>query len=350
MGWTELLPEPGDEPADLVAPPRRRVANGFTRDTPLPDPATVGVADAVEAAETALAYRSPEAKRAIRAWPAGLRRQMVMWMHRKAVTEWWKYAPSDGPVRDIPALTDGISWTRSELAWALRTADGYGQFDGAGFILPGLIATSLTDAELDGFGPVLEAVFDAFITEQSTPSRVRAKLGELYGTAFARATGELPLDLLPWHDPFGELASESLPEMSEPGVERALRHALSLKSVIPSKAWLSRATVAPIVPAVLTCFSGYRGRVTAGTDQLLRGLAWTLSRDPSDEATALLCQVAITAGSSGPRAPQTTAAAVEILATRSGPGPTRALGELSGIVTKTVLARVKVAMSRLPAS
>ncbi|GGN84210.1 hypothetical protein GCM10010112_63350 [Actinoplanes lobatus] len=69
--------------------------------------------------------------------------------------------------------------------------------------------------------------------------------------------------------------------MSEPGVERARRHVMSLKSAIPSKAWLSRARSQP---------------------------------------------------------------------DRAGPAPVKALGELSGIVTKTLLARVQVALGCLPSS
>ncbi len=123
---------------------------------------------------------------------------------------------------------------------------------------------------------------------------------------------------------------------------------MSLTSVVASKAWLSRAVVAPIVPAVLTCFSAYDGRLTSGTDQLLRGLAWTLSRDPSGEATALLGRVAIPAASAGPRAPQTAAAVVEILAGRSGDVPGRVLGELAGIVARrSLLDRIGAARTRL---
>lgn len=68
-----------------------------------------------------------------------------------------------------------------------------------------------------------------------------------------------------------------------------------------------------------------------------RGLAWTPSLDPPEEATALLCQVALAAGPRERQAPQTAAAAVEILATRPGSAAREALGELSSFVASKAL-------------
>lgn len=105
--------------------------------------------------------------------------------------------------------------------------------------------------------------------------------------------------------------------------------------------------------AVLECFAGFAGHVWSGSDELLRGLTWMLSLDPSPEATELLGRVAVTAGSSGARsrgyvfAPLTAAAAVEILTSRPGDVPGRALTELSRIVVhKALLARVRAALDR----
>lgn len=79
-----------------------------------------------------------------------------------------------------------------------------------------------------------------------------------------------------------------------------------------------------------------------------------LSLDPSDEATALLGKVAITAATAGegrsgrPVTPQTAASAIDVLATRSGPIPARTLLVLSpGVRNKALLGRVHAALHRL---
>jgi hypothetical protein len=333
--WTHLLPEAGEEPAALPNEP---------------------LSTRLQKAETAVFVRQPGAERAVRAWPADLRRHAALQMHRNAVDRWrYLCPPTEGPARLMPVLIDDqLRWSRSELAWALRTADGYGLFDGAAFLLPGFIAASLDRAELTGFGPALRAVFDEFIEQRDTLRPVRRLLGELYGTAIGRLAGRLRLDLLPWHDPFGEFVRERLDRrLDEPGVAELLGHAASLSKLTPSKTWLRAAGALPVgwpVRTVLDCFVEYADYVSFGSDELLRGLAWMLSTDPSEESTALLGRVAVTAGSAGlqargyPFAPQTAAATVEILAGRSG-GETP-LTELSRIVAnKALLNRVRVALT-----
>lgn len=325
---------------------------------PSADPASVGFEDAVACASAAVATRLPGADRVVRAWPAEFRRLAALRVHVSTVTDSYDRAPDDSPARLMPVLIDDtIRWSRAELAWALRTADDYAHFDGGAYLLPGYIAASLNRVELAGFGRALRAVFDDFITERDTPRPVRPLLGKLYGTAIGCLAGRLPLDLLPWQDPFGEFVRKQLDRrLDEPGVTVLFRHATALNKVLPPKAWLRVAASFPAdwpVRLVLECFADHAGPVRSESDELLRGLVWMLSLDPSPGATELLGRVAITAGSSGERkrgyvfAPQTAAAAIEILTGRSGEVPARALTELSRIVVnKALLARVRTALAQ----
>ncbi|MGX6601465.1 hypothetical protein ACWKSP_04900 [Micromonosporaceae bacterium Da 78-11] len=363
MTWTHLLPEAGDEPAGFVAPPRGPLmTRAWTGQPPPPDPTVADLTQAVHFAGAAVFTRQPGAASTVLAWPADVRRLAALRVHVDAVHGWLDHhAPDQGPARLMPVLIDErIRWSRPDLAWALRTADDYGLYDGAAFLLPGYIAASLSPAELAGFGRPLRAVFDEFIEQSETPRPVRRLLGELYGTAIWRLTGRLPLDLLPWHDPFGEFVQERLDQrLDEPGVIDLFRHATSLSKVSAPKKWLVAAGAFPdhrAVRRVLSCFVEHAGHISSASDELLRGLVWMLSLDPSAEATALLGRVAVTAGSAGspgsghPFAPQTAAAVVEILADRSGELPARILTDLSGIVAnKALLTRVHAALDRRPA-
>lgn len=356
MTWTDLLPENGEEPAGFETLHSGQLITRIWTGQPPPDPTAVGIREAVNFADTVVWTRQPGAERAIRAWPADFRRSAALRVHINAVDRWTSdSAPDYGTARVMPLLIDDrMRWSRSDLAWALRTADGYGLYDGAAFLLPGYIAASLSPADLAGFGRPLRMVFDEFIEERETPLPVRRQLGELYGTAIWRLTGRLPLDLLPWHDPFGESVRDRLGRrLDEPAVTGLFRHAVSLSRPLPPKTWLRTAGTFPVVwpvRAVLGHFVDHAGHVCPAVDELLRGLAWMLSLDPSEEATELLGRVAVTAGSAGERrrghvfAPQTAAATVEIMTGRAGEVPARSLDELSRIVKhKALLARVREA-------
>jgi hypothetical protein len=228
-------------------------------------------------------------------------------------------------------------------------------FDGAAYLLPGYIGASLSRAELEGFEPALEAVFDEFIGERETPRAVRTLLARLYGTAIGRCTGRLPFDLLTPGDPFGRFVRGRFGvRLDHPGVTDLLRHAASLEKSAPSKAWLRTAAAFPAtwpVAGILGCLADYTGYVSFGSDDLLRGLTWMLSLDPSGEADLVLGRLVVAAGSSDPDspgypfAPQTAAAAVAILAGRPGDAPRRALEELARrVVNKALSSRVRAAL------
>ncbi|GAA2903124.1 hypothetical protein Acy02nite_86710 [Actinoplanes cyaneus] len=362
MTWTSLIPEPVGEPTGFATLDRGPLApRGWDGGLPPSDPSAAGPAQAATSASAAVYSRLPGAERIVREWPADFRRLAALQVHLHAVRRWHcDWAPDEAPARLMPVLIDDrIRWSRTDLAWALRSADGYGLYDGAAFLLPGFIAAALSPAELSGFEPALQAVFAEFINERDTPRPVRRLLGERYGTALWQITGQLPPDLLPRHDPFGEFVRDFLGErLDEPGAAELLRHAASLNKPSPTRAWLRAGSAFPVrwpAPVVLDCFAGYRGYISYACDELLRGLVWILSLDPSDEATTLLGQVATTAGSPNGRkagrsvAPQTAAATVEVLATRSGPVPAQALSEMSrSVANKTLLGRVRTMLHRLP--
>lgn len=343
MSWTELLPEQGREPAGLLDPASPASWTGPEGQPPPSHQA------AQQAARTASAsWRAPAA---LRDRPADFRRLAALGMHAAAVADCDR-TPDEGPAGLMPFLiADDIRWTRSDLAWALRTADDYLYFDGAGYLLPGYMAVSLTAAELTGFAPALRAVFDDFIDQRDTPRHVRRQLAELYGTAIGRATGTLPLDLLPWSCDFGALARGKLAaDLDSPPVTALLRHAMSLTSATPTKTWLREAATFPgrwPIQAVLECFSGWSGYVRFGTDELLRGLVWMLSQDRSETATDLLAETALAASGAAPDAPGspfaplTASAAVEALAARPGDRPAETLSHLSRTVrNRALLSRV----------
>jgi hypothetical protein len=318
------------------------------------------VEDAVGFATAAVVRRQGDAVRAVRAWPAGLRRLAAVRVHINAVRHSRDGGPpDDGPARLMPVLIDErMRWSRSDLAWALRTADNYLLFDGAAFLLPGYMAVSLGRAELHGFEPALREVFDEFIDEQDIPRWVRKLLAELYGTAIGRCVAGLPLDLLTPSDPFGRFTRKRLGRrLEDPDVTDLLRHAAALSKPVPPKTWLRSAEAFAAswpVRAVLDCFVEYAGYVPFASDELLRGLAWMLSLDQSEQATELLALVAMTAGTAAqksrgyPFAPQTAAATVEILASRPGEVPVRVLTDLSHTVAnKALRARVETSLQRV---
>ncbi|GIE32746.1 hypothetical protein Ait01nite_057910 [Actinoplanes italicus] len=345
MTWTQLLPEMGEEAAGFVDPDDRTRAGS---PGPGPDGLLESALRAVDEASGSWARPAGAA-----GWPAEVRRQAALRVHLRAIGNGG--APDEGPARVMPALFgDDVRWTRSELAWALRTSDGYDHYDGGGYHLAGHIAVSLNPAELQGFGPALRAVLDEFIDCWSTPRHIRRQLAVLYGTAIGRAAGCLPLDLLPWSCGFGEVARQKLGAgLDGPVATATLRHAASLTRPVPSRAWLREATRFPDgwpIEAVLECFTEHRGYVWFGTDELLRGLVWMLSLDPREEAAALLCRVAVAASTADPAwprspfAPQTAAAAVEVLAGRTDELSARTLAGLSRTVrSRPLLNRIRKA-------
>jgi hypothetical protein len=354
MGWTHLLPEPGREPEGLVPAGTGPLEIQARIGGPLPaDPSTVTPAEALYSAYK----RRPGVGKAVRAWPTELRRRLALLVHLDAYDDSREIgAPDPWPAHMMPILIDDtMRWSRSDLAWALRTADGYLMFDGAAYLLPGYIGASLSRAELDGFEPALTAVFDEFINERKSPRAVRKLLGGLYGTAIGRCTGRLPLDLLTPDGPFGRFVGERFGgRLDEPGVTELLRHAASLEKSAPSKTWLRTAAGFPVtwpVAAVLDCLADYHGYVRFGDDDLLRGLAWILALDPSGEADVVLGRLTVAAGSCGPFspgypfAPRTATAGVKILAGRPGDAPRRALEEFSRrVVNKALSSRVHKAL------
>jgi len=101
------------------------------------------------------------------------------------------------------------------------------------------------------------------------------------------------------------------------------------------------------------------GYLHPDTDLLLRGLAWILDTDTTQDAaqpvSALLCRVASTAGTAAattpghPYAPNTAAAAVAILANRGGDHATRTLTRMSGQVrNRTLRKHIDAALANLP--
>jgi hypothetical protein len=345
MTWTQLLPEVGEESAGFVDPDD---STRVSSTAPVLEDLTQE--SALRAAEDAARnWRLPSG---VAGWPAEVRRLAALRVHIQALHS---SSPNEGPAYVMPVLCgDDVRWTRSDLAWALRTSDGYGYFDGAGYQLAGHIAVSLSAAELQGFGAALRAVLDEFINDWSTPRHIRRQLATLYGTAIGRAAGCLPLDLLPWSCGFGEVAREKLgADLDGPVVTGTLRHAASLTRPAPSKAWLRKAMTFPDrwpVEAVLDCFASHPRYVWFGTDELLRGLVWMLSQDPRDEACALLCRVAVAAATAAPEwprspfAPQAAAAAVETLAGRPSEPTAATLAGLSRTVrSRPLLNRIRKA-------
>ncbi|MFC3740444.1 hypothetical protein [Paractinoplanes deccanensis] len=352
MKWTHLLPLEPVPPGGSAAPEPRQ----FTRwpaQPPPADPATVPFQEALHRAHYALEGHED----VVRGWPAEFRRRAALREHLDAVDSGGP--PDDTPVRLIPLLAgEGIAWSRADLAWALATAERYGCFDGAAFALPGHIALSLTREELEGFGPALRAVLDEFIDEWDTPRATRKHLAELYGTAIGRLAGRLPLDLLPWSDPFGCYTRERLDRhLDAPEVTAVLRHATTLAKPKPTRAWLRAAAALPAdlpARAILGCLVDYDGAVSFLSDDLLRGLAWMVSLNPSDGTTDLLGEAALAAGRAHheapgfPYAPQAAVALAEILLTRSGEFPARVLDEMCETVqNRALLSRVRSARLRL---
>jgi hypothetical protein len=188
MTWSHLLPEGDEEPAGFVDPSPSRRRDPSWQAQPLPaNPRSLSLDAAVAAAYTALGRRQNSAAGTVRAWPAEDRRLILLRIHIDAVRH--PGPPDDGPARLVPTLIcDQIRWTRTDLIWVLRTADGWGLYDGAAFLLPGYIAASLTVDEVAGCGPALRAVFDTMLHQWQTPQATRWQVTELYGRTLGRLT------------------------------------------------------------------------------------------------------------------------------------------------------------------
>jgi hypothetical protein len=357
MTWSHLLPEGGEEPAGFVDPSPSRRRDPHWQAQPLPaNPRKLSLDAAIAAAYAALGRRQHGAAGTVRAWPADDRRLMLLRIHIDAVRH--PGPPDDGPSWLMPTLIcDRIRWTRADLIWALRTADDWGLYDGAAFLLLGYIAASLTPDELAGCEPALRAVFDTMLHQRQTPQATRWQVTALIGKTLGRLTHRLPPHLLHAGDHFGPLARRQLGERLDTSeAAQVLAHAVSLTKPAPTKAWLHAARQLPTAAparAVLGCFTEFRGPVHENNDQVLRGLTWMLSPDTDRDTTDLLARVAATAGSAAapsryPVAPRTAAAAVTILAERPGDVATQTLTELSLTVrNKPLLAHVCAALDRL---
>ncbi|WP_285687826.1 DUF4132 domain-containing protein [Actinoplanes sp. NBRC 103695] len=263
--------------------------------------------------------------------------------------------------RGLPYL-EGLSvpFTRDDLTQSLGQllADTDTLSDGP-FWVPGLIAASLDPADLTGFKAELAQAFRALQHGFDMPAEAARRLSRLYGNAMAPLYRGVPADLLA---AIAVLSDEVRTLLPDPAVHPLLRHAADLAKPVPPKAWL-RTTDEMIAAtprageAATALLAGYRSAVSPvddHVDALLRGLIWVQSRTPGEESTALLSDVATVLGAPERRgsarlvAPKAAVAAVEVLGSRSGDAPIRALARLSLTVrSKSFRPRVRAALERL---
>ncbi|MET8148900.1 DUF4132 domain-containing protein [Actinoplanes sp. NPDC049668] len=256
-------------------------------------------------------------------------------------------------------------WTRDDLEWALGLLlreDPPHTLSDAPFWVPALIAVALPPAELDGLEGQLSAVFAALHESHFAAADALRRLAKLYGTVLSRFNQGVPADLsIALRYAKGDAVG--LRELlADTQVQEVFRFAAELAKPAPTQAWLreadERLAAAPRArEAVGLLLGAYRSGADPlydYVDALLRGLVWLQSREPGDEATALLCDVAATAATPVRRggaqivAPKAAAAVVEVLAQRPGDAVVQTLARLSLTVrSKSLLARIRADLERV---
>jgi hypothetical protein len=292
-------------------------------------------------------------------WPAEQRRLVVLSLHHHICAIG---SPSFGFAPDYDELARDVRWERADLLWSLRELAGeWGLDDGGPFWLPVHIALRLPPGELAGLLPTFEMIYRE-LGQSRIPARERWHIHSRYGILLDRFTDGLPARFLAVGDGFGAATREALGKrLTAPGIADLFDHAATLGKPVPAVAWQRRADelLAAVeqgpatIRAVLERFAEFTGYLRDDTDVLVRGLTGLLARDPSSEATAVLGGVVAVAGSAGrrslgyPFAPKTAAAAIEILAGRSGDVPIQVLSRLVQTVrNKALNSRAQAALHR----
>ncbi|NMO51940.1 DUF4132 domain-containing protein [Actinoplanes sp. TBRC 11911] len=235
------------------------------------------------------------------------------------------------------------AWTRADLEWALDLLLAAGPretLSDAPFWVPALIAGALDQAELEGLEGRLDAVFGALRDNPRVPPDDRRRLTWIVGAPLRRFAGpDAPAEI---HDLF--------------------RYASGLSKPVPSRSWLrvadEKLAASPRArDAVTKVLDAHRNPASSAydyDDSLLRGLIWLQSRTAGDESTALLADVAsvvatpVRRGGAEMVTPMAATAIVEVLATRPGDAPVRALARLSLTVrSRLLLPRVRAALDRI---
>ena len=324
-----------------------------------------GSAELAAAALATVAARQTAAQRAravaaVKGWSAEQRRAAALRLHQDAVTS---ECPRYFERHPITVVADcGLPLSRGDLLWSLHLlVDERGLDDGDAYRLPATAAAAMDRDTLDGLAAVLEALLDE-VGDSRIPSAIRRDLCQLFGTGLDRATGNesCPAHLFRSGDEFVlRLRTERAALLADPYARDVLLHAAALRTPAPSATW-SRTAGTLAVPAVriaqavLEHFTTVGGHVHSDTDHVLRGLTWIAATDTAPDATAIICRVAVTAGSAGtarhrePFAPLTAAAAVSVLAERGSDLAIPALTDLSDLTrSRSLRARVNAALNNL---
>jgi hypothetical protein len=324
-----------------------------------------GAGELAAAALATVAARQTAARRAqavavVKGWSPEQRRAAALRLHRDAVTS---DCPRYFDRHPVTVLADcGLPLSRADLQWSLHLlVDERGLDDGDAHRLPATAAAALDRDALDGLAPVLEAVLDE-VHDSSIPSAIRRDLCQLFGTGLDHATGNesVPAHIFRSDDGFVlRLRTERAGLLADRHAGDVLLHAASLRTATPSATWSRTAgKLAPpavrIAHAILDHFTTVGGYVHSDTDHVLRGLTWIAATDTAPDATAIICRVAVAAGSAGtarhrePFAPLTAAAAVTILATRASDLAIPALTDLSNLTrSRSLRGRVTAALNNL---
>jgi hypothetical protein len=366
-GWAELLP-----------PLSEAVRGEYDR-------LVAGAGEPAGRALAAVRYRADETdvKRVTKVWSREKRRLAALRLHADAAHADAGYADAGhgdagradaaraGPAWQVPygraielLARHGADLNRADLVWSLHllAASTARVDDGTLWQLPAAAAARLDGRALRGLRDLLSGALAELAASRVEPNE-RRELGHRFSDGLARiVVSPVPPHLLHAGDPFGPAVRAELADvLAAPGVTELLLHAASLTKPVPPAKWSDAAepllaSAGDAARAVLRRFVAYGDYVHQDTDGLLRGLVCVLERDPSDAATALIGHVALVAGDAArasrgyPYAPKTAAAAVEILAGRSGEGPVGVLGRLSlGVKNRALLTRVHSALDRLGA-
>ncbi|GAA0558517.1 hypothetical protein GCM10010172_46920 [Paractinoplanes ferrugineus] len=322
--------------------------------------------DQLKAAAQALADRiiAGEPGRVLAGEPPLVRRLALLYVHRFIYTEDSSLFGYFGAALTVAEDLE-TPWAPDDLRWSLDLLlkdQPERTLTDALFWVPALIATQLDRPCPAGQEDRLRAAFDALNRNPMiSPSRLQ-RLARLYGAALGRLDGGVPGDLMMALTQARTDGAALLPMLAEPEVQEICRYAADLAKVVPTRTWLraadERLAASPrakeAVTRLLTLYRGGAYPVPDHVDALLRGLVWLQSRDPAAESTALLSDVATVVGSPARRggamvvAAKAAAAVVEVLATRPGDAPVRALVRLSLTVrSKSLLPRVRGAVERI---
>ncbi len=295
---------------------------------------------------------------AVRSWSVEELRRATLALHaRSGGTQLGKV------LRKLAAMP--LSWTRDDLVWALqRAAEVTSETQAMAHLeVPVAIAGRLDRPLLVGLEPVLQALLEHVRQDHFVSADSRRWVSGLVGQALDMLSGSrVPAALLHSGDTFGPRVRAELADMlTGTGVGDLLLHCSTLDKPAPAAKWLktfgrlleAAPTGRPVAEAILQLFAEHSRAVHDDTDQLLRGLVWTVAGDDTDQTTELLAAVLRAAGSAPerakgyPHAPRTAIATVVALSTREGDLPIATFARMTlAVKNKALLTRLHQALEQ----